>query len=189
MGCYTRFGVIPVQENTGLAPMTTLGVGGPARRFVEAWSEDAVVEAIGMAEDAGWPLLVLGGGSNMLVSDEGFDGLVLRAAVGGVTFTESVGGQTRVTAGAGVDWDPLVAECVRRGLGGIECLTGIPGWVGGTPIQNVGAYGQEVSDVIDSVRAYDRQRGEVVELAAGDCGFAYRTSAFNTTARGRYVVL
>lgn len=189
MGCYTRGAVIPVQENIRLAPLTTLGIGGPARRFARASTEDALVEALEVAADAGWPRLVLGGGSNLLVSDAGFDGLVLAAAIGGVKFTEAGDGTTRVTAGAGVNWDSLVSACVGRGLAGIECLSGIPGWVGATPIQNVGAYGQEVSDVIARVRAYDRQTADVVELSAADCGFSYRTSVFNTTARGRYVVL
>ncbi len=177
-----------IQENIPLSPLTTLGIGGPARYFVEARSEDAVSGAIEFVRKKNLPLMILGGGSNVLVSDTGFPGLVLRIRIEGLEETETEDGFL-VRAGSGVDWDGFVAHSVDRKLFGIECLSGIPGWVGGTPIQNVGAYGQEASDVISGVRVYDRDAGIVRELSSEECEFEYRTSVFNTTARGRYVVL
>ena len=177
-----------VQENIPLAPFTTLGIGGPARYLAEASSEEHVMEAIEFARSKELPLLVLGGGSNLLVSDAGFRGLVLRVAISGTKETETDEG-ILFRVGAGVDWDGFVAQSVSRNLCGIECLSGIPGWVGATPVQNVGAYGQEASDVIASVRVYDQHSASIAEMAAADCGFEYRTSVFNTTARGRYVIL
>jgi len=172
-----------MRENISLAPWTTFGIGGPARWFVEAASEDAIVEANDWARQRGVPLFVLGGGSNLLVADAGFDGLVLRVAVKGI---ERDGGLFRV--GAGEDWDAFVEHGVSTSCAGIECLAGIPGTVGGTPVQNVGAYGQEVASVIERVRAYDLQMRTFVELSGGECGFGYRRSRFNTTDRGRYIV-
>ncbi|MEV0422778.1 UDP-N-acetylmuramate dehydrogenase [Streptosporangium canum] len=166
-----------------LAPYTTVGLGGPAGAFVTAGSAEEIVELVAAADRAGEPVLVLGGGSNLVVSDEGFDGLVVRVASRGI----EVDGD-RVTVQAGEDWDALVARTVAEGRSGIECLSGIPGLVGSTPIQNVGAYGQEVSQTITGVRVYDRTSGEVSDLAVGECGFAYRHSAFKEDA-GRYVVL
>jgi UDP-N-acetylmuramate dehydrogenase len=130
---------------------------------------------------------VLGGGSNLVVGDDGFDGTVLRLATRGVRLGAGDGPVT-VTAAAGQDWDGLTGRCVASGLAGVECLSGIPGLVGATPIQNVGAYGQEVADTITAVRLYDRERREIVERAAADCGFGYRTSLFKRHP-GRYVVL
>ncbi|WP_329089429.1 MULTISPECIES: UDP-N-acetylmuramate dehydrogenase [unclassified Streptosporangium] len=166
-----------------LAPYTTLGLGGPAGAFVEAGSSEEIVELVAAADRAGEPVLVLGGGSNLVVSDEGFDGLVVRVASRGV----EVEGD-RVTAQAGEDWDALVERAVKEGRSGVECLSGIPGLVGSTPIQNVGAYGQDVSQTIVAVRAYDRRAGEVRDLTARECGFAYRHSTFKDDL-GRYVVL
>ena len=177
-----------VQENVRLAGLTTLGIGGPARYFARATSQDDVLEAVGFARGAGLPLVVIGAGSNLLVADTGYSGLVLQVAISGVSFEKSDTHAT-VRAGAGVDWDSLVAECVRRNLGGIECLSGIPGWVGGTPVGNVGAYGQEVSHVISSVRAYDQTVARTVDMSLDECEFGYRTSVFNRSARGRYIVL
>ena len=168
--------------------MTTLGIGGEARYFARATSEDDVLEAVGFARGAGLPLVVIGGGSNLLVADAGFPGLVLQIAILGVSVEES-NSNTNVRAGAGVDWDSLVADCVGNNLSGVECLSGIPGWVGGTPVQNVGAYGQEVSGVISQVRVYDKNKGRIVDMPVGACGFGYRTSVFNTSARGQYIVL
>jgi UDP-N-acetylmuramate dehydrogenase len=173
-----------VQENTPLAPLTTLGVGGPARYLLEASTEAGVAEGVAFARSRGLPLLVLGGGSNLLVSDRGFPGLVLRARLEEVRVEHA-----KLVAGAGVSWDALVEVSVGRGLAGIECLSGIPGLVGGTPIQNVGAYGQEVSDVVRRVRVYDREDDTFRDLTPAECGFAYRSSIFNTAGRGRYVVL
>ncbi|WP_344978935.1 UDP-N-acetylmuramate dehydrogenase [Streptosporangium fragile] len=166
-----------------LAPYTTLGLGGPAGAFVEAGSAEEIVELVAAADRAGEPVLVLGGGSNLVVADDGFDGLVVRVASRGV---EVDGG--RVTAQAGEDWDALVERAVAEGWSGVECLSGIPGLVGSTPIQNVGAYGQDVSQTITGVRVYDRRAGEVRDLDARECGFAYRHSAFKADP-GRHVVL
>jgi UDP-N-acetylmuramate dehydrogenase len=180
----TSPGPIEIQENVGLAPLTTLKVGGPARFFARAESEDDVAAAFAHAAAAGLDVFVLGGGSNVLVSDRGFDGLVIHIALKGIRSREGL-----VTALAGEDWDPLVEFCVDRDLAGIECLSGIPGFVGGTPVQNVGAYGQEVSETIVFVRCFDRLSGEIVELSNAECGFTYRKSIFNSSEFGRYVVL
>lgn len=169
-----------------LAPLTTLKVGGPARFFVEAATEGQIAAAIAHAHDHGLDTFILGGGSNILVSDSGFDGLVINIGLKGISLDELKGS---VTAQAGEDWDHFVAFCVDRDFAGIECLSGIPGFVGGTPVQNVGAYGQEVSESIVSVRCLDRISGGIVDLANSDCGFAYRTSIFNSSRRERYVVL
>jgi UDP-N-acetylmuramate dehydrogenase len=170
-----------VRERVPLAGYTTLGVGGPAARFVEAFTDDQVVAVVREADLSGEPVLVLGGGSNLVVADEGFPGTVVHMATRGVEVTESSDGAVMVVA-AGEDWDTLVAFCVAEGLSGIECLSGIPGLAGATPIQNVGAYGQEVSETIVTVRAYDRLLDTLVEIANADCGFGYRTSAFKRRA-------
>lgn len=177
-----------IRENVPLAPLTTLQVGGPARYFVEAHTVEDVREAVQFAKTQGLPLFTLGGGSNLLVADAGWPGLVLRIAIAGIDHRH---GRERVLfeAGAGEDWDGFVAMAVAHHCAGIECLSGIPGSVGGTPVQNVGAYGQEVADAIEAVQAFDLQTGEVCELSKPDCGFGYRTSIFNATARGRYIVL
>lgn len=177
-----------IQEQVMLAPFTTLRIGGPARYFAEARMESELSEALSFAESHALSVFVLGGGSNILVADEGFAGLVLRVAMVGIS-SRNEDSKMMVTAGAGEDWDGLVGHCVERGLAGIECLSGIPGLVGGTPVQNVGAYGQEVSETIVAVRAYDRQSKRIVELNNAECGFSYRASIFNTVARNRYIVL
>jgi UDP-N-acetylmuramate dehydrogenase len=230
-----------IEENKPLAPFTTFGIGGPARWFVEAGSEDEIVEAIGWARERGVALFVLGGGSNLLVSDTGFDGLVLRIGLRGtevspatnapanedsrrgglpsgakahddeghgtyglkpVPFTPQPLSSTSVPAAftrgdvhqmvyrvaAGEDWDGFVERTVRDSCAGIECLAGIPGTVGGTPVQNVGAYGQEVSSTIGMVRAFDLREGVFHEFTNAECEFAYRRSRFNTSDRGRYIV-
>ena len=170
-----------------LAPLTTLGVGGEARWFARASSATDVAAAHDWADARGLPLFVLGGGSNLVISDEGCEGLVIQIALGGVN-RSARGEDTLVRAGAGEPWDALVAFTVDRGLAGVECLSGIPGTVGGTPIQNVGAYGQEVATVIDSVTAFDRKERRTVVLAAPECGFAYRMSRFKSQDAGRFVV-
>jgi UDP-N-acetylmuramate dehydrogenase len=175
---------IEIRENVPLAPLTTLRVGGAARYFAFARSEADVVEAFDLAARDNHEVFVLGGGSNILVSDDGFPGLVIHINLEGVSRDGTV-----VTVAAGEDWDPFVAFCVQNDLAGVECLSGIPGFVGGTPVQNVGAYGQDVSETIVSVRCFDRSKNEFVDLANKDCGFGYRTSIFNTTERDRYVVL
>jgi UDP-N-acetylmuramate dehydrogenase len=170
-----------------LAPYTTLRVGGAARAFVEARSGEELVELVAEADRAGEPVLVLGGGSNLMVSDEGFDGLVIRVCSRGVDVRDD-GGRAVVTVQAGEDWDALVARAVAEGWSGIECLSGIPGLVGSTPIQNVGAYGQDVSQTVVGVRAYDRRTGDLLDLDAEGCGFAYRHSAFKDDL-ARYIVV
>jgi UDP-N-acetylmuramate dehydrogenase len=173
-----------IRENVALAPLTTFGIGGAARWFAEATTEAEVAEAVSWAKERGVPLLVLGGGSNLLVRDGGFAGLVVKVEVMGV---EAHGGGD-FSVGAGESWDRFVERMVYGGMAGLECLAGIPGSVGGTPVQNVGAYGQEVSETIESVRALDRTTGEFVELDNGACRFRYRESLFNKDEPGRYVV-
>jgi UDP-N-acetylmuramate dehydrogenase len=171
-----------------LSELTTLRLGGPANRIVEARTEPEVVTAVAGADAAGEPLLVLAGGSNVVVADEGFPGTVLRIATRGIAQSPTAGGQVALEVQAGEPWDPFVARCLDRGLAGVECLAGIPGSVGATPIQNVGAYGQEVSETIRSVRVLDRDTDTVETLDASACGFTYRSSAFKRTPR-RWVVL
>lgn len=177
-----------IKRDIPLAPFTTLGVGGPAKYFLAARTEADVVEAFEWAAAHSEKVFVLGGGSNILVSDAGFDGLVLKVELRGVEFADD-GDGVHVTAGAGEDWDRLVETSVSRGLAGFECLSGIPGTVGGTPVQNVGAYGQEVAETIVSVKAFDRASGSYVNLSNAECGFEYRKSIFNTSERDRYVVV
>jgi UDP-N-acetylmuramate dehydrogenase len=197
-----------VREPVRLSRFTTLGLGGPARRFVVAGTDEEIIAAVRAADQRGEPLLVLGGGSNLVISDDGFPGTVIQVATKGIHRTTDPGagpdaarpGQAEpgasvtLTVAAGEDWDTVVASCVAADLAGLECLSGIPGLAGATPIQNVGAYGQEVADTITRVRAYDRATAEVVDLAAADCGFGYRTSAFKRSitapaVTGRFVVL
>jgi len=222
---------LEILENISLAPYTTFGIGGAARWFVEAASEDEVVGATAWARDRGLALFVLGGGSNLLVADAGFDGMVLRVGLRGIavasvgdedchsssipvkhtpgaeaqgdsaglirglkppppsvpSFPAACNAQTYQVA-AGEDWDGFVERTVQDNCAGIECLAGIPGTVGGTPVQNVGAYGQEVASAIERVRAFDLEDRAFVELAADECGFGYRRSRFNSTDRGRFIV-
>ena len=171
-----------------LADYTTVRLGGPARGFVRASTEDELIEAVRAADASGEPVLVLGGGSNLVVADEGFDGTVIQVATRGVRPGAGPGpGMGRVTVAAGEDWDAVVARTVAEGLAGLECLSGIPGLAGATPIQNVGAYGQEVSETITQVRVYDRKTGEILEIPNEQCGFGYRTSRFR--GADRFVVL
>ena len=177
-----------IQENIPLAPLTTLKIGGPARYFVFAETESDIVEALEFASVHKQEVFVLGGGSNILVADRGFEGVVIQIALKGVAY-DPFDETTQVTAAAGEDWDILVKSCVNSGLAGLECMSGIPGSVGGTPVQNVGAYGQEVAETIETVRCFDRLTGQVVTLSNPQCGFSYRTSIFNSAERGRYIVL
>ena len=171
-------------EHVALAPLTTLGIGGPARRFARATHADQLLTALRFEDE---PVFVLGGGSNLVISDEGFNGLVLQIAIGGVR-TQKDGDDVIVIAGAGESWDLLVEFAVGQELAGIECLSGIPGTVGGTPIQNVGAYGQEVASVVEWVAAADRATREAVRLSRDDCGFAYRMSRFKREDAGRFTI-
>jgi UDP-N-acetylmuramate dehydrogenase len=179
---------LKVQEFIPLAPYTTLRIGGPARFFCEVKDEVEIAEVVSFANGRNLPLFVLGGGSNLLVSDAGFDGVVLRLGVpfgkGERRHSESV----LLEVGAGENWDDLVRYAVDCGYAGIECLAGIPGDVGGTPVQNVGAYGQEVAETIAQVRAYDLETNAFVDLDHEACRFGYRRSLFNAEARGRYIV-
>lgn len=174
-----------------LAPLTTLGIGGPATYFVRVESEEHAIEALRFAAVECLDIFVLGGGSNLLVSDNGFEGLVIQVGIDGILKEIEFASEkaVEITARAGQDWDAFVAYCVENDLAGVECLSGIPGSVGGTPVQNVGAYGQEVSESIVRVKCVDRNDGKIVELDTQACGFGYRTSIFNTTMRERYIVL
>lgn len=174
-----------------LGDHTTLRLGGPAARWVTATTEAELVSAVSAADAAGEPVLVLGGGSNVVVADDGFPGVVVQVATTGIApdvEDDASCGGVMVTVAAGENWDALVAAAVDRGWVGVEALSGIPGAVGATPIQNVGAYGQEVSQTIASVRAWDRTDGRVHTFANADCGFGYRHSRFKAEP-GRYVVL
>ena len=162
-----------IRENVALAPRTTLKLGGAARRFVEVTRDDELTSALAWARSESVRVGILGGGSNLVVPDEGFDGLVIAIATRGM-----IRDGARWTVRAGEPWDELVADTVARELAGLECLSGIPGLVGATPIQNVGAYGQEVSSTIVEVRAFDRARETFVTIPAAECAFAYRDSRF-----------
>ena len=172
------------QQHVSLAPFTTFQIGGPAAWFAQATTEAEIAAAVRFAGERRLRLFVLGGGSNVLIADAGFPGLVLHIALKGVSRQGSL-----LDAAAGEDWDALVARSVDAGLSGMECLSGIPGTVGGTPVQNVGAYGQEVSRTIHSVRAYDRHTAAWADLSNVECGFAYRKSRFNQGPdRDRFIV-
>jgi UDP-N-acetylmuramate dehydrogenase len=172
---------VKTSERVRLADYTTLRLGGQADRFLEAGTAAELIEAVRSADLEAEPVLVLGGGSNLVVADEGYPGVVVRAGGGGLDFARSAA-SVDVTASAGQDWDELVQECVGAGLSGVECLSGIPGLAGATPIQNVGAYGQEVAQTITELRAYDRVTDRVAVLTPAECEFGYRTSMFKRRA-------
>jgi UDP-N-acetylmuramate dehydrogenase len=179
-----------LEENISLAPLTTFRIGGPARFFVEAKSPSEVGESVAFAKAKNLPLFVLGGGSNLVVSDSGWPGLVLKVGISGIERRSNTRQQKVVfDVGAGESWDRFVSHAVVARCAGIECLSGIPGSVGGTPVQNVGAYGQDVSQTIESVEVFDVTDGQVRELSNAACAFAYRSSIFNTSDRGRFIVL
>jgi len=181
-------GGVTILENVALAQYTTLGVGGAARWFVETGDEEEILAAVRFARARGVECFLLGGGSNLLVSDEGFNGVVVRVARGALAWAETGDGTASITAGAGTEWDAVVRLAVEMNGAGVECLAGIPGSVGGAPVQNVGAYGQEVSHSIVRVRALDLIAETAVDLTAAECGFGYRRSIFNSTERGRYAI-
>ena len=172
-----------IQQDIALAPLTTIRLGGPARYYAECTSSEAIRSCLQWAIAENLPVQVLGGGSNVLFADSGYDSLVLKVANRGIEFSGAT-----VQAAAGEDWDPFVAQCIERGLAGVECLSGIPGLVGATPIQNVGAYGQEVKDTIITVQALDRESLEEVAFTAAECHFAYRQSRFKTADRDRFII-
>jgi UDP-N-acetylmuramate dehydrogenase len=171
-----------------LANFTTLGVGGPATRIILAKTEEELISAVKTADDSGQPLLILGGGSNILVSDSGFAGLVIKVETSGNSFEIDACSGGTLTVSAGADWDEFVGFTIEKGLANLESLSGIPGTVGGAPIQNIGAYGHEVSEVIARVRTFDRKKQEVKTFTASQCEFGYRSSVFKTEAN-RYVIL
>src|SRR5688572_18072112 len=181
---------MPVEprENVSLAPFTTLGVGGAARFYTRADDAAALAAALEWAEKRGLPVLVLGGGSNLVLSDEGHPGLAIHLAMRGVAARPS-GDAMDVTAAAGEQWDALVAFAADKGWAGIECLSGIPGLVGATPIQNVGAYGQDVSETIVAVEAMDVRSRARATFDNAACRFGYRMSRFKSDDRGRYAVI
>jgi UDP-N-acetylmuramate dehydrogenase len=174
--------MLTVERDVPLAPLTTLGLGGRARELVRVTSVDDLRQALNSSSR----VLVIGGGSNLVVGDAGWDGLVVQMRIAGVDIRKHEG-HAIVTAAAGVSWDDFVAQMVSEELAGVECLAGIPGLVGATPMQNVGAYGQEVADTITRVRVLERSSGELVDFAPDACGFAYRTSKFK--GNDRYVVI
>jgi UDP-N-acetylmuramate dehydrogenase len=171
-----------------LADYTTLRVGGPARRMITVDTEAELVETVRSLDARREPLLILGGGSNLLVGDSGFDGTVIKIATRGVDEDTAACSGAVITVAAGEPWDPLVSYAIERGWSGLEAMSGIPGLVGATPIQNVGAYGAEVSELISMVRTLDRSTGHIKTLFAAECGFGYRTSRFKSDP-GRFLVL
>ena len=179
--------MIRLQSDVPLSGYTTLGVGGRARWLVRAETVADVESVIAWTADRNVRLFVLGGGSNLVIADEGIDGVVLHVGIRGVEWTER-DGDTLVRAGAGEPWDELAAAIVSRGLAGVECLSGIPGSAGGTPVQNVGAYGQEVAETIAEVSVFDRSAGHLTTLSGAECGFGYRTSRFKNEDAGRFIV-
>ena len=179
-----------LQENVPLAPRTTFQIGGPARFFVEAKTRAEVQEAVAFSDRKRLSLFVLGGGSNLVISDSGWSGLVLKIGITGIERRPHlVENRLLFDVGAGESWDGFVAHAVSTLCAGVECLSGIPGSVGGTPVQNVGAYGQEVAATIESLEVYDRKNEQIRELCNEACGFSYRTSIFNTTERERFIIL
>jgi UDP-N-acetylmuramate dehydrogenase len=177
-----------IRENVPLAPLTTIGIGGPARFFLRAEHVDELREGLAWARERGHEVFILGGGSNLLIADAGFGGLVIQIDIRGIT-VESEDEFAMVKVGAGEPWDPFVAHAVANRWAGIECLSGIPGSTGATPIQNVGAYGQDVSETIARVETLDRTSDRVIWFTNWDCRFGYRSSLFKNYERERYVVL
>jgi UDP-N-acetylmuramate dehydrogenase len=172
-----------------LGARSTLGVGGSAQFYAEVAGEASLLRALTWADERKLSVTLLGGGSNVVIADRGVAGLVVRIVARSERVTTLADGRVELHVGAGLPWDELVASVVQRGWAGLECLSGIPGLVGATPIQNVGAYGQEVSDTISAVHAFDRDQQRRVELAGADCAFAYRTSRFKQRDEGRFIVL
>lgn len=168
---------LPIEHHVPLAPRTTLELGGTARHLVDTSNEHTLIEALQWAQSENSPVLVLGGGSNLVIGDEGWDGLVLQISMRGIEH-ELAGDRVRVRVAAGEPWDELVAHTVAQGWAGLECLSGIPGSAGATPIQNVGAYGQEVADVITAVHLWDRRSEQRRVVSKDACGFGYRDSVF-----------
>ena len=182
-----KTGCLEIRENYPLKELTTFGVGGPARYFAVAESEDDVVGALDFAKGRKLPIFVLGGGSNVLVSDAGFPGLVILVRIKGFS-SRTEGEDGVVCAGAGEDWQDFADRCVSSNWQGVECLSGIPGTVGAAPVQNIGAYGQDVSETIAGVRAIGTDTGKAVFFSNEECAFAYRKSIFNSVYAGKYII-
>lgn len=178
---------LTIQENVPLAGFTTFGVGGPAHLFVEVSTQEEAAQALAFASEHELPFFVLGGGSNILISDNGFPGLVILNRIKGFSAGRD-DGSVLVTAGGGEDWQDFADRCVAEGWQGIECLAGIPGTVGASPVQNIGAYGHDVSQTIVQVDALETATGNAVRLEKQQCGFGYRRSIFNSTEAGRYLI-
>jgi UDP-N-acetylmuramate dehydrogenase len=178
---------LDIKENHPVRDLTTFGVGGTVPFFTEVVSENDIVPALDFAKSRNIPIFVLGGGSNVLISDEGFPGLVIRNGIKGFK-SQTEGDDILVCAGAGEDWQQFVDRCVSSGWQGVECLAGIPGTVGASPVQNIGAYGQDVSQAIAGVSAIEITTGGSVFHSGEECGFGYRTSIFNSTSVGRYII-
>ena len=174
---------LAIKENLPLSTLTTIKLGGNARYFISCESEEEIISALKYAKDNKLEVFVMSGGSNVIFPDEGFKGLVLQVNNKGIEFDDEL-----VTSKAGENWDEFVAQCVDKGLGYIECLSGIPGSVGATPIQNVGAYGQEVKDSIVLVKAIDRDTLEEIEFLNADCNFSYRNSRFKSEDKDKYII-
>jgi UDP-N-acetylmuramate dehydrogenase len=179
---------VRIEYDVPLADRTTLRIGGPARTLVTVTDEADLIEAVRTADEAGEPVLLLSGGSNVVIADDGYDGTVVQVATTGVRVEADACSGAMVWVAAGEDWDALVQRAIGEGWSGIESMSGIPGMVGSTPIQNVGAYGHDVSETIATVRVWDRTDAAVRTVAAADCGFAYRHSRFKADP-SRYVVL
>jgi UDP-N-acetylmuramate dehydrogenase len=178
---------VSFRDDVPLASMTTLRLGGPARRLIAPARETELIEVLRAVDERAERLLLVGGGSNLVIADEGFDGTVVRMATRGIDIQSQAGDEVLVTAAAGEPWEELVARCVAEGLSGMECLAGIPGLVGAVPMQNVGAYGQDVSETIVRVRTWERATGSIVDFDRDACRFSYRNSVFR--GRDGHVIL
>lgn len=176
-----------IQKDTPLAPLTTIQLGGPAKLFVECNNKKEIIDALTYANNKNIPVHILGSGSNTVFADKGFDGLVLKTTNKGIRFKKEKD-KSYVSASAGETWDSLVEQCVNNGLAGFECLSGIPGSVGAAPVQNIGAYGQDVSQLITEVKVINRETTEQQSFSHDECQFGYRTSRFKTLDANKYII-
>ena len=179
---------LKIQENVPLAELTTFKIGGNARYFAEINSINELVEAFEWVKDKGHDYFILGGGSNTIFSDEDYLGLIIKMNIMGFEVIDEDESSSTIKVGAGEDWDETVKRTVEMQLSGMEALSGVPGNTGATPVQNIGAYGQEVKDTIEFVEAYDTKEGKIAKLSNDDCKFAYRDSIFKSSERGRYII-
>lgn len=179
--------MIDIREYVPLAPLTSFNVGGPARFFVSVKDQTELEEAVRAAEERGVPVFILVGGSNVVVSDEGFSGMVIRMEMKGIEATHK-GEHVFVCAGAGGSWDALVAQCIAEGWSGLECLSGIPGSVGAAPVQNIGAYGASVAPFVHEVEVFDRTTKKIIRLSGEECAFSYRDSIFKHSEGSSYII-